>query len=580
MRALSRLGFGTLLALGACCLSLSCGGPAVPAPLVFSISPSPVPQPNLLRSADFREEPLVWEAFREPAAAPVRLALDQTGFVSLALGEVKEPVAAGWRQAVRVEGGACYRVSVRVLAEGLAGCAGVRLSFYDGEGRLLWTTGVAPVTGQAAWTPCGARYRAPEDARYLLLSLGVEQATTGRAAFAGPLLAHDDAPMARALVVDYGQESGGVRPLLGTSSGPDGPLGVAGTPLSVRGLFGVGLEDVFPHPWADPEDPASYTLDAADSALARLLEGSAEVSICLEGGDQWAGGISSWVEIARQIAMHYNDAWAGGYRYGIRDWEVTADGSGSARLCDLVEATVPALKGHDARLRVGCLLPGPGPEGEALIACLAERGVRPDFFSWRLDCEGGPFALISLEDGLEALLERHGFGDAEIHVYWTPPAGPRGDDGTYQAAHLAAAFAYAQESALARAWLAWPGPAPDGALPERVSGILRLLEGFKKTPRRLTAEGGDTLGFALLAARSEDGRLVRILVADTGSRSEEYRLGLAGFPPGFRYTVTEVSRFCAPGVVARGSDADLPEGMLRLPWRSPAVHLIEVVWDG
>jgi hypothetical protein len=580
MRSLSRRGFGALLTLGACCLALSCGGPAVPAPLVFSTSPSPVPQRNLLRSADFREEPLVWEAFRQPTAAPVRLALDQAGFVSLTLGEVKEPVAAGWRQAVRVEGGASYRVSVRTLAEGLAGYADLRLAFYDGDGRLLWTTGVAPMIGQGGWTACGARYRAPEGARYLLLSLGVERARAGRAAFAEPFLARDDAPAARALVVDYGQEAGELRPLLGASSGPEGPLGVAGTPLSVRRLFGAGLEGVFPHPWADPEDPASYTFDAADAALARLLEGSMEVSICLEGGDQWAGGIGSWVEIARHIAMHYSHAWAGGYRYGIRYWEVTGHGSGGARWCDVVEAAVPALKEHDMRLRVGCLLPGPGPDGEGLVACLAERGVRPDFVSWRLDCDGGPFALMSLEDSLEALLERHGFGDAEVHVYWTPPPGPTGDDGVYQAAHLAAAFAYAQESALARAWLTWAGPAADGALPERVTGVLRLLEGFKRPPRRLTAEGGDALGFALLAAGSEDGRLVRILIADTGSRSEEYRLGLAGFPPGFRYTVTEVSHLCAGGIVARGSDAELPGGMLRLPWRSPAVHLIEVAWDG
>ena len=577
MRAEGRLSLGALLIVGLCCLAAACGGPALPEPLVPGVSPSAVPRPNLLESADFREDPAVWEGFREPASAPARLALDQAGFVSLTLEEVRDPVAAGWRQAVRVEGGESYRVSWRALAEGLAGYADLRLSFYDGNGQLLWQTGTAPLVGHSAWTACGARYRAPEGARHLLLSLGVERATSGRAAFAEPFLAHDDAPRARAVIVDYGAEVGPLRLQLGWSREPKGASG-AGKALRGAHLVRIPLADVFPYPWADPDDPASYRFSALDAVLGRLRE-EGEVAVRLEGDGGWEAGAGTWAAVARRIVMHYNRGWAGGWRCGIRSWEVAGEGARGGAWCDVVAATVSALEEEDPGLEVGCLVPWPGPEAEAFVACLAERGIQPDLVFWRLDYDGGPFALASLEEALEAVLERHGLGDAAVQVHWSPPAGPEGDDGTYESADVAAAFAYAQDTRLTRAWLGWPGRSAERLLPERVARVLHLLEGFEETPRRLMVEGSDALGFAVLGARSEDGRLVRILVADTGSRSEEYRLGLAGFPPGFRYTVTEVSGLCAAEVVARGTEAGLADRMLRLPWHSPAVHLVEIAWD-
>jgi hypothetical protein len=109
---------------------------------------------------------------------------------------------------------------------------------------------------------------------------------------------------------------------------------------------------------------------------------------------------------------------------------------------------------------------------------------------------------------------------------------------------------------------------------------MHLMSQFRRTPQRLATQGGDSLGFVLLAGKSDDARRVQIVVADTGSRSEEYRLGLAGFPPGFRYVVREVSRHCGAEVVAEGSDGQLAQGVLICPWRSPAMHVIELWWGG
>jgi hypothetical protein len=72
------------------------------------------------------------------------------------------------------------------------------------------------------------------------------------------------------------------------------------------------------------------------------------------------------------------------------------------------------------------------------------------------------------------------------------------------------------------------------------------------TPERLAATGGDTIGFALLAGRSKDGRVVQIVIANheipPDHRRPNTRPGSARLPPqkdivyrsnrGYRLTVT------------------------------------------
>ncbi len=130
--------------------------------------------------------------------------------------------------------------------------------------------------------------------------------------------------------------------------------------------------------------------------------------------------------------------------------------------------------------------------------------------------------------------------------------------------------------------------APDDAPPVRAllvcydgegaAGPWSPLAQLQATPCRLPTQGGDDLGFTLLAGKSDDGRLVQILIADSGSRSEGYRLALDGFPPGYRYTVTEAAEGQPATVIARGDSAMLNDGMLISPWHAPAMQLISVSW--
>ncbi len=601
MSALGRLGLGNSLTLGLCLLALSCGSPQAPAALGPLVGPAA--GPNLLRNGGFLLDASAWQA--TPAAAV--LGHDQAGFLTVVVPPSGGPQTAGWSQTVAVEPDTSYHFSYRVHTEELSGYAGLRLGFFDAGGQLLWETGSVPAFGDTPWTAYSWRCRAPLRAAQARITLGVEAATAGRAAFDEAYLGPDDAPTVRALIVDYAQESRPLRTFRQANAGSLGPQPAAGASLlgaqclrtSLSGP--AGLRAIFPDPLANPDDPAAYDFEATDATLTPMVEGGAQVFFQLGDGEGSASSGSlppnRWAEVAKHIAMHYNDGWARGYHYGIRYWEVCAgpdrpdswQGPGESYY-RILAATIAVLKAYDPQLQVGgpaLTTPACLPHLEGLLGYLAERGLRLDFLSWHSTYDGSPRAGAVAEAALERLLDRYGFADSAVILSdWGPPAnaGPA-PAGAYWAAHLAASVSYWQDTRLAQAYRSWPSAAPGLALLDAQGGLTtagqayRLLGLLDRTPRRLLTQGGDELGFTLLAGKSDDGNLVQIVIADTGSRSEEYRLALAGFPPGYQYAVSDLSQEGQAEVLAAGSAADLPTGVLILPWRSPAAHFIQVWWE-
>ncbi len=339
----------------ACLLPVACRQPAAAKPTAGA--PAPALRPNLLRNPDFHEGSAMWVAAPGVESAP--LAIDPAGFAVLAAPGPAKSVA--WSQSVPVQAEAAYYVACRVHSEGLAGCAWLGVGFRDAAGRLLDEVRLALATGDTDWAPRAWRCRAPTGAVQASVSFGIDGATSGRAAFDDLCLAPDDAPLTRALIVDWREEAG-------QFTAPSAPATVAG--------------------------------------LATAL---------------------AWAEAGRS----------------------------------------------------------PCPSGA--------------------------------------------------------PAVPTGGD--------------------------MPVPSPAG----------QVLVGLRDTPRRLSTQGSDELGFTLLAGRSDDGCLAQVLIADGGSRSEAYRLALAGFPPGFHYSVAEVAAGGQLRLLREGSSP--LNGLLMSPWRSPAVHLIRIWWQ-
>ncbi len=657
-------GLGGLLTLGLCLLAVACGGERAATP--YPLAAVPPPRPNLLRNTGFLHDTSGWQVGPAPLPAAIDPTYEEPGFVTLAVDPGVSPVSAGWSQSVAVDPEVCYLVSYRARTEKLSGSADLRLSFYDGGGRLLAWTGVLPIAGTSDWATYAWRLRAPTGATRAQVSLDVTDAASGRASFAEPYLGPDDAPLTRALIVDYGYEAGRVRsfqqasaaavppaalaesarllaldhlrpePGGATPRGPHEALRLVGSPAagSESRLGNPGLADlrlIFPDPQADPGNPASYDWAASDATLAAVAPGGAtpagsESRLGNPGGATPAGlpgrlgnpggaeilfrlgespdpegkrprlDATRWAEVARHVVMHYNEGWGGGHRYGIRYWEVASDpaigacGQGAAEDCYALLATaIEELQAYNPNLKVGgpaLATPAHILAAEGLLRYLAERGVRPDFFSWQSEGNASPQALALAEARFERLLDRYGFGDAEVIVSaWRLAGGSAAwRSGPYGAAYLVAGETYWQDTRLAQAYYGGATPEAQSDLweasgtPTCAGQALAMLGRFKSTPRRLVAQGGDDLGFTLLAGKSEDGRLVHILIADTGSRSAGYRLGLAAFPPGFRYTVTEIAQGCPAQVIASGEAADLQDRVIALPWHSPAVQLVQVAW--
>lgn len=564
---------GSLLTLGFCLLAMACA--RRPAPTPHPPTPEPTPPANLLIDPEFARDTSAWQAGGDPAS-PVALGWDLAGFATLAVTPAPAPCSAGWSQTVPVQGGASYRASYRGRSDGLAGYADLRLAFYDAAGTLLWQTGGVPLSGDAAWETLSWRCRAPAGAVRAVASLGVTGGKGGRAAFAEAFLGPDDAPPVRALIVDYGRVAGKVRSLAGLDSrllswAEGGPSPAVAVPID--------LALAFPNPGADPAEAASYDLRAADEALAAAARSGAEMAVQLLEGRREGGARLSperWAAVTLHLARHYNEAWATGYRYGIRRWELVGAGEvPAAEEYARLAAMIAAFGAHDPALLVGGPAAPAGDPGhlEGLLAYLAERGVRPGFVSWRSDYDGAPQGLALAQARVERLLERYGLDGTEVVVSGWAPA-PGADDALYQAAHLVATVACWQEGRLSQAYLR----GDEGALAGPVGEAWRRLAGLESTPLRLLGQGQDPLGLALLAGRSEDGEEVLVAIADTGSSSREYRLALAGFPPGYRYTVYEIARQGGTQVVATGDEESLAGGILVVPWQAPAVHWIEVTW--
>ncbi|MGQ9684448.1 MAG: hypothetical protein ACUVX9_18125 [Anaerolineae bacterium] len=584
---------GCLLAM--VCLSLACDTPATPAPTPHLLA-RPL-EPNLVRNGSFGEGLAGWQMLVDKDTAAV-LAHDQTGFVTVTIPTGSAPQDAGWSANVPVAGGASYVASWRVHTEGLTGYASLRLRCFDVEGNLLAEQAGPPALGDTPWTSRAFRLLMPAATVRVEVLPSVKDAVGGRAAFDDVALSLDSGPRIRALIVDMQQEAGLIRPLnqIDGSIGADAALALGASAVALPAGGDADWRAIFPHAWANPEDPSAYDWRATDVAVAGAVAAGQDVLFRLggvaEGQERLAPpSPDRFAAIVRHIVMHYNQGWAGGYHYGIARWELWpapdgADGPMDVRLyAELVATAAAELRALDPDLEVGA----PGLDSlahleylRAVLEGLVQRNTRLGFLSWHDGYHGAPASAGLTAHLMQAAAQGGGQAGVPLLISrWGPPRRDVAGDPA-DAAWLVSAVAYAQDTPLMRAYLAWPRTTlvdASGAL-TCAGQAFAWLGRLQQCPRRLVTHGADELGFSLLAGMSGDRRRVYILVADTGSATEEYRLGLGRFPPGYTFTVSEISAEHAGKIIAQGRESQLPEGVLILPWQAPAVHLVEIRWDG
>jgi xylan 1,4-beta-xylosidase len=305
----------------------------------------------------------------------------------------------------------------------------------------------------------------------------------------------------------------------------------------VRIPDGVGAGDIdaiFPDMSADVENPKSYNFASTDRLVGSIRSGGAEplfrIGRSAAVGGEPPADLDKWAQIVRHVVLHYNAAWDKGFRYGIRYWEIwnAPDAkqfwSGSAAdYYRLYEKTARAIQAADPSALVG----GPalskpliaGDYREKFIDFVRLNRLPLDFFSWHFYAvdSNDPYVFVTIARQLRTILDAHGFGSAKnvLDEWYADPA----DEDTRNAAQ--AAFA-------ASSLIYMLGGPVDAQTYRRAAAAVRLSSGaadavgsalgafgsLKSTPLLIRSTGGDDSGFAVLAGRSKDNRLVQILISN------------------------------------------------------------------
>jgi hypothetical protein len=292
---------------------------------------------------------------------------------------------------------------------------------------------------------------------------------------------------------------------------------------------------IFPDPGADPDNPASYNFGPTDKLVGSIEQVGAQVLFRLgrsEGADaQPPHDFAKYAAVAKHVVLHYNRGWANGFHYHIRYWEIWNEPdlgkvfwAGTAQqYFELYGKLARAVKESDPQALVG----GPAiarpnddtPYRDAFLQYVRAEKLPLDFYSWHWYAtdSNDPLDFIRISRDMRSRLDKYGFNHTESIVSeWNYGLVVPLPSALQRASFITATLIYMQDapidaSALYRADSVFGS---DGATPDKAGQALIALGRMKDTPVRLKVEGADLDGFAVQAARSQDGKLIQVLISN------------------------------------------------------------------
>lgn len=294
------------------------------------------------------------------------------------------------------------------------------------------------------------------------------------------------------------------------------------------------IDAIFPDMGADVENPKSYNFAPTDRLVASIKTAGAEpllrIGQSAKGGANPPADLDKWVQIVRHVVLHYNAAWNKGFRYGIRYWEIwnapdsTLFWNGTPEEYYVLYArTAQAIQTADAAALVG----GPaiskpliaGAYREKFLDFVRLNRLPLDFFSWHFYAvdSNDPYLFVTIARQLRTMLDAHGFGSTKnVLDQWN--ADPADQDLTRaaRAAFAASSLIYMLGGPIdAQTYHRADAAARTvGASADEVSSALGAFGTLKSTPVLIRNDGGDDAGFAIVAGRSKDGRIVQVLISN------------------------------------------------------------------
>lgn len=274
---------------------------------------------------------------------------------------------------------------------------------------------------------------------------------------------------------------------------------------------------------------------------------------------------TKFAKLCKRTVMHYNQGWNNGRTLDIRYWEImnepdnTYFWKGSAlELYRLYKAVSDTLKNLDPALKIG----GPGIVAGTIAAhnktyydnfieYCRNNNLRLDFFSWHLYDRFNPYSIKNYADTVKAVLAKYGYGNSESHITEFNrdlAANSPFIDSPLGAAYAASSLITCQEALVDK--LHWYRGVQLGPLcNDDVNGAASLTwNGFaykmfnaliKETPNVITSTGNevinfnaekDTTNFMVLAAKSNDGGQVNILVSHLRSANRQLSIAVQNIP--------------------------------------------------
>jgi len=200
-------------------------------------------------------------------------------------------------------------------------------------------------------------------------------------------------------------------------------------PLDNPGMRLVDIPCVFPNLHADPEDSRNYYFEQTDHYIQNALNYGTRImyrlGVSIEHSEHhyWTkppADIEHWCKICQHIVEHYPD---------IEYWEIGNecdtelpllwDGTWN-QFIQLYARTAKYIKARRPNLKVGgpsmsSLKSGEGQYVRDFLSGCRDEKAPLDFFSWH-QYSDKPEKLIAAPGEVKALLNEHGFSNAELHL--------------------------------------------------------------------------------------------------------------------------------------------------------------------
>ena len=331
----------------------------------------------------------------------------------------------------------------------------------------------------------------------------------------------------------------------------------------------------------DPSNPADYDWFPTDSQLDEIVSNGFDIYFRIgvsypnpmftpmatyeppSNSESDSMNFSKFASLCKRTVMHYNDGWDSGFHHNIRYFEIWNEPGGvfwngtAAQFYKMFKAVSDSIKSYDPSIQIG----GPGAVPttsiginnryrEHFLEFLDTSGTELDFYSWHIYGTDNPYSIKEYADTIRALLDYHGFYDAESHIseinhnldstldtFVPSPLG---------AAYYLSLVLTAQQSPIDK-FFWYPSVALtslrsagiETTFTQSASAIKAFHMMQMETPMVVYSTGDevidgcfdcDTTNFMTLAAKSTDDEKLYILVSNYRSSNSDYRIAIRNLP--------------------------------------------------